>query len=75
MSCGGFCTCDERKKPLDQRNWKVFARNSNHSAFNGRKWTPSNYSAVRCLSCQAIWRTKAKYVNHLKNDPEGYEPA
>lgn len=61
---------EERLRALDcQRShrdhWVVFARNGNHSAFNGYNWTPSAYSAVRCRHCGRRWRTKANYVRHL----------
>lgn len=56
----------------------VTARNCNHSAFNGYRWTPSDYSQVRCIApvdkhhssdgvCGHTWRTKAAYVDDLPN--------
>ncbi len=42
----------------------VGQRLCNHSAFNGYRWTPSKYSAVHCLDCGRVWRTKAD-VSHL----------
>lgn len=70
MSMGGFCTCDERKKPVAERRWLVMDRNCNHSAFNGYHRTASEWSSVRCASCRSIWRTKANYVNRLKDGPQ-----
>jgi len=43
----------------------VTARRSNHSKFNGSRFTPSRYSEVMCLECRSFWRTKAAYVNRL----------
>ena len=47
--------------------WVVVTRNGNHSAFNGGRFTPSDYSLVRCLECGAMWRTKAAFVRTLRN--------
>jgi len=49
-------------------------RYHNHSHFEYPKGAahPSDYSTVRCLSCGAIGRTKAKYVDFLKDDPEAW---
>lgn len=54
--------CQERKKPVRERNWQVLQRYCNHSAFNGYHWTASDYSTVRCCTCGAVGRTKANYV-------------
>jgi len=61
------CQCPERSKPVEQRAWVVTQRECNHSAFNGYHETPSDYSALRCLACGAVWRTKAKYVELVRN--------
>lgn len=37
----------------------------NRSAFNGYHRTPSEYSLIRCGSCDGYWRTKAAYVETL----------
>jgi hypothetical protein len=50
----------------------VIARNGNRSAFNGYHWTPSKWSAVRCTSCRAIWRTLAAYVATLPDAPANW---
>ena len=47
--------------------WVVVDRNCNHSAFSGYHRTSSAYSCVRCLRCGALWRTKAQYVDTLRN--------
>jgi hypothetical protein len=47
----------------------------NYSAFNGYHFTPSDYSAVQCLTCGASWRTKAKYVSDLPDIPRGLRGA
>ncbi len=50
----------------------VLCRKHNHSAFNGYRLTPSEYSLVQCLDHLTLWRTKAAYVAML----QGYcEPA
>lgn len=63
MSGGHACNCEERRKPVKQRNWRVLVRKCNYSAFAGYSWTPSDYSAIRCMSCRQVWRTKASYVD------------
>jgi len=68
MSVSFGCRCPERQKPVIQRNWVVLVRKGNYSAFNGYRFTPSDYSEVYCKSCHAIGRTKAKYVDLL---PDG----
>jgi hypothetical protein len=45
----------------------VTQRYCNHSAFNGYRWTASEYSGIRCMSCRTPWRTKAKYVEQLRD--------
>lgn len=59
MSMGIVC------KDHDRSHWVVEQREGNASAFNGYHWTRSDYSMVRCLSCQKSWRTKAAYVRAL----------
>lgn len=58
------CTCGNRS------GWMVLCLRHNHSAFNGYRWTGSDYSLVRCFSCRNIWRTKAAYVSTLPVDPD-----
>ena len=48
-------------------HWVVVQRNCNHSKFSGSRYTPSDYSEVRCLECGHFWRTKAKYVDELRD--------
>lgn len=45
--------------------WAVVVRNGNYSAFNGYRFTPSDYSLVRCGACGSRWRTKAKFADGL----------
>lgn len=66
MSLGGACDCPERKKPIKERAWLVRQFMCNHSAFNGYHYTRSDYSAVNCTECGAVWRTKADYVYDLE---------
>ena len=40
----------------------VITRNGNYSAFNGYRFAASDYSQVRCVTCGASWRTKARWV-------------
>lgn len=51
--------------------WQVLQRLGNASAFNGYRWTPSDYSCVQCTKplCRRIWRTKAAYVRDLVDAP------
>lgn len=66
MSVSFNCQCDERKKSdVKTRNWVVVDRLCNHSAFNGYRYTPSDYSHIKCLTCGKCGRTKAKYVSEL----------
>lgn len=51
--------------PMDE--WVVLDRECNYSTFNGRHYTPSRYSAVKCLRCKWVWRTKADYVRSLRD--------
>lgn len=61
----GFrCTCKS-----EDRNWEVTQYRVSHSAFNGYRVAPSNYSSVVCHTCQRAWRTKAKYVEELRREP------
>jgi hypothetical protein len=66
MSSPFNCKCPERKKPVLDRDWVIEQDRCNHSAFDGYRWTPSDYSTVRCLSCGRVGRTKAKYVLDLR---------
>ncbi len=52
---------------MAQRDWTVVQRYCNHSTFNGRHYTPSEYSSVICHACNTSWRTKAAYVASLKD--------
>lgn len=67
MSVSFSCHCEERQKPVHERNWRVISRCCNHSAFNGYHYTFSDYSAVICLTCGISGRTKAAYVDKLKD--------
>ena len=61
------CHCEERKKPVHERNWVVTQRHCHHSAFAGYHKTLSDYSTVRCKTCGASGRTKADYVYSLED--------
>jgi hypothetical protein len=57
--------------PEHRPRWYVQVRRANYSAFNGGHRTPSAYSAIRCSECGSCWRTKAKYVDTLPDEPQG----
>lgn len=66
MSSSVACTC----KGWDKRiAWYVMHYRCNYSAFNGYRYTPSDYSQVKCAGCGHIWRTKARYVDGLRKGP------
>jgi len=65
VSQGHACRC---KAPL----WHVAMRKHNRSAFSGYWYTPSAYSLVACLNCNATWRTKARYVDKLPDVPRSW---
>ncbi len=65
MSQGTSC-----KIKAHRPRWYVSQRRGNASAFNGYHWTPSDYSAVSCAECGATWRTKAKFVDSLPDQPK-----
>jgi len=62
MSMGKAC-----RDRAHHDQWVVVQRHSNHSAFNGNRWTWSPYSEVKCLTCGQVWRTNALYVDALRN--------
>jgi hypothetical protein len=63
MSGEPMCRCGKRDA------WYVTAYRCNHSAFNGYRYTPSDYSEVECRSiyggCGVRWRTKARYADEV----------
>ena len=61
MSGGRGCKC----KPKDMSKWEVLQYKCNHSAFNGYRYTPSDYSSITCTECGHCWRTKAAYAGSL----------
>jgi hypothetical protein len=67
MAVSFGCHCEERKKPPHMRRWVVLHRRCNYSAFNGYHYTPSDYSSVWCWACGAVGRTKAEYVDYLRD--------
>lgn len=66
------CTCGTRK------NWRVMHRLHNHSYFEYPRgqYHASDYSTVICISkgCTGLFRTKAKYVETLKDYDKGADP-
>jgi len=69
MAVSFSCKCSERKKPLKERNWFIIHRHHNHSAFEYPKNAAhySDYSTVWCKTCNALGRTKAEYVDELRD--------
>jgi hypothetical protein len=57
------CSDGELGHPIDQ----VFIHtwHGNYSAFNGYRFTPSDYSELGCSRCGVSWRTNAAYVEEL----------
>lgn len=68
MSVSFGCHCEERKKPVEERNWVVRMRNYQCSAFDGYVVKYSDYSEVWCQSCNACGRTKAAFVAELEDE-------
>lgn len=66
MSGSLMCNCGERLISLEERNWVIQDYKCNYSAFNGYRRTPSDYSCILCKTCGRSWRTKAKYVEKLR---------
>jgi hypothetical protein len=63
MSGGYSCSC----KVKDHKNWVVLKRHYRQSAFDGYRVVYSDFSTVLCLACGSCWRTKAGYVDSLKD--------
>lgn len=68
MAVSFGCHCEERRKPIEKRNWVVRQRHCHHSAFAGYHRTYSDYSTVACNTCGEVGRTKANYVSLLPDD-------
>lgn len=62
-----FCCQCETPVAEKRSRWRVIDRRCNYSAFNGYRWTPSDYSCLVCLECGHVWRTKAAYVYSLND--------
>jgi len=60
------CKCEERQKPIAERNWLILKYRCHYSAFAGYHRTWSKYSTVICKTCGVSGRTKADYVDTLK---------
>jgi hypothetical protein len=58
-----FCRCTEKLR----EHWRVRQRESCKLARVGTLSVRSMQSEIECLECGAIWRTKATYVNRLKD--------
>lgn len=64
------CQCEERNKTVAERNWVVVQREWAQSRYRYNIPLPSDTSAVQCLTCQAKWRTKARYIDDLRDAEE-----
>jgi hypothetical protein len=53
------------------QNWRVRDRCCNHSRFAPGGYAASDYSAVFCVRCGGVWRTKAGYVATLRDGTDG----
>lgn len=71
MSGGTVCHCKDKDR---MKNWVVVHYKCNHSAFNGYKRTPSDYSLLRCRVCCSVWRTKADYVQTVLGNTGPEDP-
>lgn len=60
MSGGTACKCGRRDA------WRVRQYGFNNSRFHGG-FQLSDYSGLVCLACDAIWRSKAAYVDKLQH--------
>jgi hypothetical protein len=76
MSRGTICRWGEHEEAVNVvylrsyrsgRLWRVLQRECNHSSFSGGHYTSSEWSAVACLRCGAVWRTRAAYVSQLRD--------
>lgn len=63
MSGGYIC----QHKETHYHRWRVLHRKCNYSAFNGYKYTPSDYSCLVCLECSRVWRSKSNYVKFISD--------
>lgn len=61
---GGIACKDKIHRAAGE--WVIVQDCRNFSAFNGYRETPSDYSAIKCLRCGKVWRTKAGYVSTLR---------
>lgn len=50
------CRCEEKQKPVEQRNWKIADFVICQKGFTG----------VVCNSCKGAWQTKKDYVAKLE---------
>ncbi|MDH3382096.1 MAG: hypothetical protein OEL54_05285, partial [Flavobacteriaceae bacterium] len=63
------CKCEERKRPVTERNWAVVDRKMVYRSPNGygHRYMSSDYSTITFHSCGNFWRTKSNYVDLLKS--------
>ena len=62
MSVLKTCVCDKK-------NYRVVHKNHNHSHFEYPKGAEhdSAYSKIKCLECGWVFRSKAKWVDDVKD--------
>jgi len=61
----GACSCEERKKPLPERNWEIESYQPykywgpNASSYDGRRLLH-----LKCNVCRSIWTNKDRYSKY-----------
>jgi hypothetical protein len=64
-----YMACQE---PDHKAHWHVTQRKCNFSAFNGYRYSRSDYSQVRCPIDGKTWRSKGAYVDELPDAPSDW---
>jgi len=55
------CKCPERHLPIKERDWSL----ESYRVRPGRFLAQSKASTIRCLQCNAVWRTSAAFVEAM----------
>lgn len=67
MALHGPCLCPGDTK-TNRINWRVRDRKVSYSLRNNYRKTESKTSSVRCIECNRLWRTPAKYTDQLPDE-------
>jgi len=59
------CRCEERRKPVPERDWTVSNYHWNNGAFTPQGGQASNWSTVICNKCGAAGRSQSNYVEEV----------